>query len=893
MAATGENRLVVLQTIRPAQVSMDKPLLVALSRDAPTLYLGWRRMAVQQAILFGTLALTSALSLLIFQRRRRAHEALLAERDRERREAARAIRESEENLAITLNSIGDAVIATDSHGRVTRMNPTAERLTGWTFADACGRPLPEVFHIVHADSGETVADPVQRVIAAGEVVGLANHTALLARDGQRYQIADSAAPIRNAAGEIVGIVLVFTDVSEQYRMEQALRDNEERYRTAFLTSPDSITISRIDDGVYVDINDSVTPMFGWSRAEIVGRSTTEIGIYRNPDDRRVLIALLDHDGSCKNFETELLTKEGRVISALISAKRVNIKGQPCLLSVARDISARKRAEKELEEHRHHLEDLVASRTSELAEANQALIRRAAEIADLYDHAPCGYHSLAPDGTIIAVNETELALLGYARADYVGHKMPEFMTPASRAAFAQSWDELYRSGGVRDLELDLIRKDGAIIPFLVSRNVVRNAAGDLLATRSTLVDNRARKARDREIAAMQLELARRAEDAEAANIAKSSFLANMSHEIRTPMNAIIGMAHLLRRSELNPTQIDRLDKIETASDHLLNVINDILDLSKIEANKFILEELPVAINALLNNVCSISTARAHLKGLKLKIESAPFPSNLQGDPTRLQQALLNYVSNAIKFTETGTVSVRAIGEEETSAWLRVRFEVEDTGVGIAAEALPRLFSAFEQADNSTTRKYGGTGLGLVITRRLAELMGGEAGVESVLGSGSTFWFTVLLKKTERRDDLAREAVTEAEALIRRRYAGRRVLLVDDEPINLEVARFLLEESGLIVDTAEDGAAAVEWARKTCYAVILMDVQMPKLDGLAATRQIRALPGCRDLPILAMTANAFLEDRARCLDAGMNDFLIKPFVPKLLFSTLVKYLDQRSS
>ncbi len=468
VAATGENRLVVLQTIRPAQVAMDKPLIIAVSRDVPALYLGWQRLAGQQAILFGALALTSAASLLLFQRRRRAHQALLAERDGERREAARAIQESEENLAITLHSIGDAVIATDPQGRVTRMNPTAERLTGWALAEALGRPLPEVFRIVHADTGATAVDPVQRVIAAGEVVGLANHTALLARDGQRYQIADSAAPIRNAAGAIVGVVLVFTDVSEQYRMEQALRDNEERYRTAFQTSPDAIAISRIDDGVYVDANDGALQMFGWERDEIVGRSTADIGLWNNPDDRQALIARLERDGSVENFETELLTRDRRLINVLMSANRIVVKGQRCLQSVTRDISARKRVEKELELHRHHLENLVAARTGELAEANRSLIRHAAEIADLYDHAPCGYHSLAPDGTIIAVNETELALLGYARDEYVGRQMPEFMTPASRAAFALSWEELYRSGVVRDLELELICKDGTIMPFLVSR-----------------------------------------------------------------------------------------------------------------------------------------------------------------------------------------------------------------------------------------------------------------------------------------------------------------------------------------------------------------------------------------------------------------------------------------
>jgi len=378
-------------------------------------------------------------------------------------------------------------------------------------------------------------------------------------------------------------------------------------------------------------------------------------------------------------------------------------------------------------------------------------------------------------------------------------------------------------------------------------------------------------------------------ADAANLAKSAFLSNMSHEIRTPMNAIIGMAHLIRRSGVSTAQADRLDKIDSASDHLLNVINDILDLSKIEAGKLLLDTSPVSINSLLININSIMGARALEKGLALKISSELFPPNLQGDPTRLQQAILNYVTNGIKFTERGQVSLRAIKQAETADSVEVRFEVEDTGVGISPEAMSRLFTAFEQADNSTTRNYGGTGLGLAITRRLAELMGGETGVTSTPGVGSVFWFTARLAKTAGREELTAAPITDAEAVIRERFHGSRILLVDDEPINLDVARFVLEEADLLVDTADDGLAAIELAGKTPYAVILMDMQMPRLDGLAATRHLRSLPEHAQTPILAMTANAFSEDKARCLDAGMNDFLIKPFDPDLLFATLLKWLD----
>jgi len=381
-----------------------------------------------------------------------------------------------------------------------------------------------------------------------------------------------------------------------------------------------------------------------------------------------------------------------------------------------------------------------------------------------------------------------------------------------------------------------------------------------------------------------------EAAEAANVAKSAFLANMSHEIRTPLNAITGMAHLIRRSGITPEQGERLDKIDAAGRHLLETINAVLDLSKIEAGKFVLEEGEVKVGALVANVASMLSERAESKGLRLIVDTPPLPSHLLGDGTRLQQAILNYAANAIKFTQTGSVTIRTRLLEEGPDHALLRFEVSDTGIGIAPEVIAGLFSSFEQADNSITRQYGGTGLGLAITKKFAQLMGGEVGVSSTPGQGSTFWMTARLKKLDQPvapPMSALPAAGAAHALAK--CVGRRILLVEDEPINREIMLEYLEDYGQMIDVAVDGMAAVELAGRNRYDLILMDVQMPRLDGLAATRQIRQLAVGGDVPIIALTANAFLEDRERCLAAGMNDFVAKPVQPATLFAILARYLS----
>jgi len=386
-----------------------------------------------------------------------------------------------------------------------------------------------------------------------------------------------------------------------------------------------------------------------------------------------------------------------------------------------------------------------------------------------------------------------------------------------------------------------------------------------------------------------ELALAKSAAEVANQSKSEFLANMSHEIRTPMNAIIGLAHLLLKTELTAHQRDYILKMRSSGEHLMGIINDVLDFSKVEAGKLDIEQADFELDDLLDNVASLLTEKCAAKGLDLVFDVAPdVPRHLVGDALRLGQVLINFANNAVKFTERGEVAVSAGVEQRDGQGVLLRFAVRDTGIGLTEEQQGRLFQSFQQADSSITRKFGGTGLGLAISKKLAGLMGGEVGVESEVGVGSTFWFTARLGVGTRARPGASQDGCAASSVDLGAIRGARILLVEDNDINQIVATELLQDAGFVVDVADNGQLALERMEQERYDLVLMDMQMPVMDGIAATREIRRRDHHRKLPVVAMTANAMAQDRQRCLDAGMNDFLSKPFEPEEVWAVLLKWL-----
>lgn len=496
------------------------------------------------------------------------------------------------------------------------------------------------------------------------------------------------------------------------------------------------------------------------------------------------------------------------------------------------------------------------------------------------------------GELLKWNANFEKFCGYTHEQMLYRNAKEFICEEDRPAQLINLVEFFESG----MEVRLMRHDGALIPFLCNGAPLKNQNGEVIGFTGTGKDISELKQAESALLKHEQELQIAKDHAESANFAKSEFIANMSHEIRTPMNSVLGMAQLALKAVTDPKQRDYLEKIKLSGEHLLGIIDNILDFSKIDAGKLDLETTDFSLEDVHHNLLNMVAWKAADKGLKLTFDFDPaIPRELRGDPMRLSQILINYINNAIKFTEHGEINVTARLGGRAPDNMLLRFAVRDTGIGMSQQEMAKLFLAFQQADTSTSRKYGGSGLGLAISRQLAVLMGGKTGVQSKPGHGSTFWFTAQLARADAQNTSVRKAQRAGRVQEMREamhaLKGARILLAEDNPFNQQVATEFLQDAGANVSIANNGREALDMMRQMHFDCVLMDVQMPVMDGMEATRLICADPQLASTPVIAMTANASKEDRERCFAAGMSDFIGKPFKLDVFYTTLAKWMPDR--
>jgi PAS domain S-box-containing protein len=654
-----------------------------------------------------------------------------------------------------------------------------------------------------------------------------------------------------AAWRFFGTLL---DVTERRQAERALRARDEQYR-GLMQSLDTLVAALDADGRLLYMNDRAAAQLGAGAEALVGRTLAEVAIAPTAlfDLGQIQRAIAENRQIV--YEAQAPTRDGQRWYRIAILPIHDGQGRPAhALINAADIDDLKATQQKLLELTYTLEERVG--------------QRSAEVQDLYENAPNGYHSLDADGTITMINQTELAWLGYARDEVLGRPLSAFITAESQATFAENYLQFKQRGLLRDIAIEFVRKDGSTFPALVNATAIYDGAGTFLMSRSTVFDNTERK---------QVEDALRVANAEMERAlrAKDAFLAGMSHELRTPLSAILALSESLGaelRGPLNQGQQEALRQIAQSGQHLLALIDDILDLSKVEVG-----QLDLAITAIsISEICRASLqqvkAQALMKQQLLSFQLNDELADIDADPQRLKQMLVGLLRNAVKFTPAGgrvSLEVEVLPGEAI-----VRFMVRDTGLGIAPADLPQLFSPFTQLDTRLSRRYEGAGLGLALVRRLANLHGGSVGVESQPARGSCFTITL-----PYRPQAAGRAAALAPKLARAAPAqlaptGAQILLVEDNAVNMEVVREYLQAVGYAVAVARTGREALAQAAAIQPALILMDIQMPEMDGLEAIQRLRARPECAATPIIAVTALAMAGDRERCLAAGANEYLSKP-------------------
>ena len=767
----------------------------------------------------------------------------------EQREREEALRESEVRYHDIFNDTNYFIFTLDTEARISFAPTIIEKLTGHTAEELTGAHISK---ILTPESLTKAREMIARKFS-GEAAVTQYEMDFLRKDGSIMPIEVNTSLLYKK-GAPAGIQGVGRDITERRNYEKALRESEETYRGLFESAGD-FAYSTDMKGCFTAVSDALLAATGHARDEMVHAPISKIVAPEYLElAQRMTTAKLAGESQVTRYELELITKGGARIPVEVVSTLVYKDGQPARVQgIGRDITERRRAEALLRRSERNYRELM---------------EQAAEAIFVTDHEV---------RHCVDVNQAACDLLDYTREELMKLEFSALFHPDDRAHQPLASEEA-RTGGATFARRRFRRKDGALVPVEISARMLPDGRLQAMVRDVSEWIEREKALREANI------------KAEAASRTKSEFLANMSHEIRTPMNSVIGMARLALSRETDARQIDYLEKILMSGEHLLGIIDDILDFSKIEAGKLQIECADFDLRALLGNLRGLMADKAAAKGLGFVVEMDPaLPERVQGDPLRLRQILLNFADNAIKFTSRGEVRVNARRVNEGEAGCVAAFEVSDTGIGMSPVEMAMLFRPFQQTDGSVTRKYGGTGLGLSICKRIVELMGGTVGVESEPGRGTKFWFRVRLDEGSQDDAPAERWGDRRDVQAEIRNA--RILLAENNAFNQQVAREFLEIAGCVVNVANNGVEVLELLGAEHFDCILMDVQMPLMDGLEATRRIRAIATFATLPIIAVTANALEEEQQRCMEAGMNDFITKPVRPELLYNMLAKWLSRQ--
>ncbi|MBI3124040.1 MAG: PAS domain S-box protein [Ignavibacteriales bacterium] len=766
----------------------------------------------------------------------------------QRQKAETAVRESKENLFVTLQSIGDGVISTDVDGEIVLMNPVAEKLCGWTFKEAEGKPLAHVFKIINAMTREKVENPVKFVMQTGKRIGLANHTVLISKDGKEYQIADSAAPIKDDKGNILGVVLVFTDVTAEYAMREALRESEQRYRSIAQSANDAI-VTADDKGIILGWNSAAEKIFGYSEEEVHNQSLTIIipHQYREKHSAgfRQVSEGSEHKVLGKTIEVEGLNKKGQIFPLELSLSGWESSGRKFYTGIMRDITERKRTEQNIKKLTRGIEQSPA--TIIITDEN---------------------------GNIEYVNKKFTEITGYSFSEAIGKNPKILKSGHSNVKIYQDLWQKIKAGEEWRGEFCNKKKNGELYWESASISPVINSIGNItnfIAVKEDITEQKK----------LVQELIEAKESAEKANKIKDGFIASISHEIRTPLNGILGMSSIIKETFSRYVTEDEkqlFDGINSSSNRLIRTVDMILNFSRAQSGDIVISPIKIDLSVICENLVLEFQHAAKSKSLQLTFTKKSAKALIRADEYTVTQSISNLIDNAIKYTTKGTIEVSLYNHNN-----KIQLDVKDTGIGIDKDYMGKMFTPYTQEDMGYGRAYEGVGLGLSLVQKFLQLNNAEISVQSIKGEGTTFslYFEHLLIPAE--NNLLSDKPIDVVMKVNADYKPI-ALIVEDDAINQFTIRNFLKDNyqSKVIDSSD---YAIEMLRANEVEIILMDISIKgSMNGLELTKYLMSTKEFSHIPIIAITAHAFPKDRQNAMTAGCYDYLAKPFSKKDLLNTM---------